>query len=159
MLDNSGECLRSGFCSKHGDACCTRCKTSSIKPNISAFGFICDQPVDVRLCFGLESHVKGLVLCFFPSGQNCLHLASLHGFLSLVENMVDLGADIDAKVSKVHPLHSKWTILELVLVLFSYILCSDGGFFFVCVYRSSTTVVERCIWPWTNRISLWSNSC
>lgn len=30
-------------------------------------------------------------------GQNCLHLASVQGFLSLVENMVDLGADINAK--------------------------------------------------------------
>lgn len=32
------------------------------------------------------------------TGQNCLHLASVQGFLSLVENMVDLGADINAKV-------------------------------------------------------------
>ncbi|XP_047467664.1 nuclear factor of kappa light polypeptide gene enhancer in B-cells inhibitor, alpha b [Mugil cephalus] len=31
------------------------------------------------------------------NGQNCLHLASIHGFLSLVEKMVDLGADINAK--------------------------------------------------------------
>lgn len=35
----------------------------------------------------------------FYAGQNCLHLASVHGFLSLVENMVDLGADINAKVT------------------------------------------------------------
>lgn len=41
------------------------------------------------------------VLFYVYEGQNCLHLASFHGFLSLVENMVDLGADIDAKVSKV----------------------------------------------------------
>ncbi|XP_004559368.3 nuclear factor of kappa light polypeptide gene enhancer in B-cells inhibitor, alpha b [Maylandia zebra] len=31
------------------------------------------------------------------NGQNCLHLASVQGFLSLVERLVDLGADIDAK--------------------------------------------------------------
>ncbi|XP_062325458.1 nuclear factor of kappa light polypeptide gene enhancer in B-cells inhibitor, alpha b isoform X2 [Osmerus eperlanus] len=31
------------------------------------------------------------------SGQNCLHLVSLHGFLSLVENLVALGADINAQ--------------------------------------------------------------
>ncbi|XP_072221485.1 nuclear factor of kappa light polypeptide gene enhancer in B-cells inhibitor, alpha b [Leuresthes tenuis] len=31
------------------------------------------------------------------NGQNCLHLASVHGFLSLVEKMVDLGADVNAK--------------------------------------------------------------
>ncbi|KAM8833120.1 nuclear factor of kappa light polypeptide gene enhancer in B-cells inhibitor, alpha b [Synchiropus picturatus] len=30
-------------------------------------------------------------------GQNCLHLASVHGFLSLVENLVGLGADVNAK--------------------------------------------------------------
>uniref|UniRef100_A0A1A8IW72 NF-kappa-B inhibitor alpha n=1 Tax=Nothobranchius kuhntae TaxID=321403 RepID=A0A1A8IW72_NOTKU len=30
------------------------------------------------------------------NGQNCLHLASVNGFLSLVERMVDLGADINA---------------------------------------------------------------
>lgn len=34
----------------------------------------------------------------FP-GQNCLHLASVQGFLSLVENLVNLGADINAQVS------------------------------------------------------------
>lgn len=31
-------------------------------------------------------------------GQNCLHLASVQGFLSLVENLVNLGADINAQV-------------------------------------------------------------
>ncbi|XP_028298352.1 nuclear factor of kappa light polypeptide gene enhancer in B-cells inhibitor, alpha b [Gouania willdenowi] len=31
------------------------------------------------------------------NGQNCLHLASVHGFLSLVENLLDLGAHINAK--------------------------------------------------------------
>ncbi len=45
--------------------------------------------------------VKLATLMFF-AGQNCLHLASVQGFLSLVENMVDLGANIDAKVSNTH---------------------------------------------------------
>lgn len=36
------------------------------------------------------------------AGQNCLHLASVQGFLSLVENLVDLGADIDAQVKEAH---------------------------------------------------------
>ncbi|KAM6973621.1 nuclear factor of kappa light polypeptide gene enhancer in B-cells inhibitor, alpha b [Aplochiton taeniatus] len=31
------------------------------------------------------------------SGHNCLHLASIKGFLSLVESLVKLGADIDAQ--------------------------------------------------------------
>lgn len=33
-------------------------------------------------------------------GQNCLHVASVQGFLSLVENLVNLGADINARVSE-----------------------------------------------------------
>lgn len=43
-----------------------------------------------------------LLLVFHFPGQNCLHLASVQGYLSLVENMVDLGADINAKVSITH---------------------------------------------------------
>uniref|UniRef100_A0A3P9JBG0 NF-kappa-B inhibitor alpha n=1 Tax=Oryzias latipes TaxID=8090 RepID=A0A3P9JBG0_ORYLA len=31
------------------------------------------------------------------NGQNCLHLASIYGFLLLVEKMVDLGADINTR--------------------------------------------------------------
>ncbi|KAL2099281.1 hypothetical protein ACEWY4_005761 [Coilia grayii] len=31
------------------------------------------------------------------SGHNCLHLVSIHGYLSLVERLVELGADINAK--------------------------------------------------------------
>lgn len=46
---------------------------------------------------GLVS-VVNLFLMFSLAGQNCIHLASVQGFLSLVENMVDLGADINAKV-------------------------------------------------------------
>ncbi|XP_037551043.1 nuclear factor of kappa light polypeptide gene enhancer in B-cells inhibitor, alpha b [Nematolebias whitei] len=42
-------------------------------------------------------HLHTAMAAFNYNGQNCLHLASFHGFLSLVENMVDLGADIDAK--------------------------------------------------------------
>ncbi|XP_072546323.1 nuclear factor of kappa light polypeptide gene enhancer in B-cells inhibitor, alpha b [Salminus brasiliensis] len=31
------------------------------------------------------------------SGQKCLHLVALHGYLSLVESLISLGADIDAQ--------------------------------------------------------------
>lgn len=44
----------------------------------------------------LVSAVK--LFLMFSAGLNCLHLASVHGFLSLVESMVGLGADINAKV-------------------------------------------------------------
>lgn len=42
-------------------------------------------------------HLNIAMAAYNYHGQNCLHLASVHGFLSLVENLVDLGADVDAK--------------------------------------------------------------
>lgn len=45
----------------------------------------------------LPQHLSAAMAAHNYHGQNCLHLASVHGFLSLVENLVDLGADIDAK--------------------------------------------------------------
>ncbi|KAK7905265.1 hypothetical protein WMY93_017872 [Mugilogobius chulae] len=45
----------------------------------------------------LPHHLSTAMAAYNYHGQNCLHLASVHGFLSLVENLVDLGADIDAK--------------------------------------------------------------
>lgn len=36
-------------------------------------------------------------ICSFL-GQNCLHLVSIYGYLSLVERLVELGADINAQV-------------------------------------------------------------
>ncbi|PWA16468.1 hypothetical protein CCH79_00004733, partial [Gambusia affinis] len=44
----------------------------------------------------LEHLHTAMAACNY-NGQNCLHLASVHGFLSLVEKMVDLGADVNAK--------------------------------------------------------------
>ena len=38
-----------------------------------------------------------LLFLLFP-GHNCLHLASINGYVSLVESLVQLGADIDAQV-------------------------------------------------------------
>ncbi|XP_054469427.1 nuclear factor of kappa light polypeptide gene enhancer in B-cells inhibitor, alpha b [Anoplopoma fimbria] len=55
------------------------------------------------LCFSvltqncLPEHLHTVMAACNFQGQNCLHLASVQGFLSLVENMVDLGADINAK--------------------------------------------------------------
>ncbi|KAJ0008799.1 hypothetical protein NQD34_016214 [Periophthalmus magnuspinnatus] len=45
----------------------------------------------------LPHHLNTAMAAYNYHGQNCLHLASVHGFLSLVENLVDLGADVDAK--------------------------------------------------------------
>ncbi|XP_050933959.1 ral GTPase-activating protein subunit alpha-1 isoform X6 [Lates calcarifer] len=55
------------------------------------------------LCFSVitqfcqKEHLHTVMAACNYHGQNCLHLASIHGFLSLVENMVELGADINAK--------------------------------------------------------------
>ncbi|XP_072313208.1 nuclear factor of kappa light polypeptide gene enhancer in B-cells inhibitor, alpha b isoform X2 [Eucyclogobius newberryi] len=45
----------------------------------------------------LPHHLSAAMAAYNYHGQNCLHLASVHSFLSLVENLVDLGADVDAK--------------------------------------------------------------
>ncbi|XP_053290113.1 nuclear factor of kappa light polypeptide gene enhancer in B-cells inhibitor, alpha b [Pleuronectes platessa] len=47
--------------------------------------------------YGQKDHLHTVMAACNYNGQNCLHLASVHGFLSLVENMVELGADINAK--------------------------------------------------------------
>ncbi|XP_056283130.1 nuclear factor of kappa light polypeptide gene enhancer in B-cells inhibitor, alpha b [Pseudoliparis swirei] len=55
------------------------------------------------LCFSVltqncqTEHLHTVMAACNYHGQNCLHLASVQGFLSLVENMVDLGADINSK--------------------------------------------------------------
>ncbi|KAL6105164.1 nuclear factor of kappa light polypeptide gene enhancer in B-cells inhibitor, alpha b [Pungitius pungitius] len=55
------------------------------------------------LCFSVlvqncpPEHLSTVMAACNYHGQNCLHLASVQGFLSLVENMVDLGADINSK--------------------------------------------------------------
>lgn len=60
--------------------------------------------MEIHLCISCCSLALESTFNFsFPflccAGQNCLHLASVQGFLSLVERLVDLGADIDAKVT------------------------------------------------------------
>ncbi|XP_026212134.1 nuclear factor of kappa light polypeptide gene enhancer in B-cells inhibitor, alpha b [Anabas testudineus] len=55
------------------------------------------------LCFSVitqnsqKEHLRTMMAACNYNGLNCLHLASVHGFLSLVESMVELGADINAK--------------------------------------------------------------
>uniref|UniRef100_A0AAY4BCB8 NF-kappa-B inhibitor alpha n=1 Tax=Denticeps clupeoides TaxID=299321 RepID=A0AAY4BCB8_9TELE len=44
-----------------------------------------------------SSYLPALLKSTNYSGHNCLHVASLHGFLSLVENLISLGADINAQ--------------------------------------------------------------
>ncbi|KAJ8356486.1 hypothetical protein SKAU_G00192800 [Synaphobranchus kaupii] len=53
-------------------------------------------------CFGVltqvdSSHLPSVLTTPNYCGHNCLHLASIHGFLSLVETLLRLGADIDAQ--------------------------------------------------------------
>lgn len=44
-----------------------------------------------------HSHLTALMSYPNYSGHNCLHLASINGYISLVENLVKLGADINAQ--------------------------------------------------------------
>nr|XP_061806494.1 NF-kappa-B inhibitor alpha-like [Nerophis lumbriciformis] len=53
-------------------------------------------------CFGVitqtsQRHLSSIISFPNYSGHNCLHVASLHGYISLVENLVGLGADINAQ--------------------------------------------------------------
>ncbi|XP_051908330.1 NF-kappa-B inhibitor alpha-like [Hippocampus zosterae] len=53
-------------------------------------------------CFGVitqtsQRHLASIISFPNYSGQNCLHIASIHGYISLVENLVGLGADINAQ--------------------------------------------------------------
>lgn len=44
--------------------------------------------------------LKQVVIIFVSSlGHTCLHLASIHGYLGIVEHLVSLGADVNAQVS------------------------------------------------------------
>ncbi|XP_074471759.1 nuclear factor of kappa light polypeptide gene enhancer in B-cells inhibitor, alpha a [Sebastes fasciatus] len=53
-------------------------------------------------CFGVitqnsQRHITSMVTFPNYSGHNCLHLASINGYISLVESLVRLGADINAQ--------------------------------------------------------------
>ncbi|CAK6963190.1 nuclear factor of kappa light polypeptide gene enhancer in B-cells inhibitor%2C alpha a [Scomber scombrus] len=53
-------------------------------------------------CFGVitqnsQRHLASIVSFPNYSGHNCLHLASINGFISLVESLIQLGADINAQ--------------------------------------------------------------
>jgi NF-kappa-B inhibitor alpha len=43
-------------------------------------------------------HLRSILTFPNYSGHNCLHLASINGYLSMVESLVQLGADINAQV-------------------------------------------------------------
>ncbi|KAF0044642.1 hypothetical protein F2P81_003800 [Scophthalmus maximus] len=47
--------------------------------------------------YSQKEHLQTAMAACNYNGQNCLHLAAVQGFLSLVENMVDLGVDVNAK--------------------------------------------------------------
>ncbi|CAN9502567.1 unnamed protein product [Ophioblennius macclurei] len=74
LVDNNGDTPLHIAC-RHGNLHCFSVLTQSCRPE----------------------HLHTAMAACNYNGQNCLHLASVHGFLSLVENLVDLGADINAK--------------------------------------------------------------
>jgi hypothetical protein len=48
-------------------------------------------------CVRIET--RSYSFCLPPPGHTCLHLASIHGYLAIVEHLVTLGADVNAQVS------------------------------------------------------------
>lgn len=117
--------------------------------------------MEIHLCISCCSLALESTFNFsFPflccAGQNCLHLASVQGFLSLVERLVDLGADIDAKVTFTS---SVWKKSKNSLLIFVSLFVNTNAFASLLFYRSSITVAARSTWLWTSRISSWSNCC
>ena len=56
-----------------------------------------DKPTQVSP-MQLLNWVVNRALFFLSPGHNCLHLASINGYVSLVESLVQMGADINAQV-------------------------------------------------------------
>lgn len=44
-------------------------------------------------------HLHSILQATNYNGHTCLHLASIHGYLGIVEHLVTLGADVNAQVS------------------------------------------------------------
>ncbi|XP_029454823.1 NF-kappa-B inhibitor alpha [Rhinatrema bivittatum] len=67
----------------------------------TALHIACEQGslrgVGVLTQYSRNHHVQALLKCVNYNGHTCLHLASIHGFLAIVENLISLGADINAQ--------------------------------------------------------------
>lgn len=61
-----------------------------------------DHLVSLKMLFGFLGFLNQTLFSLFL-GHNCLHLASINGYISLVENLVRLGADINAQVGVLDP--------------------------------------------------------
>uniref|UniRef100_A0A1A8G561 NF-kappa-B inhibitor alpha n=1 Tax=Nothobranchius korthausae TaxID=1143690 RepID=A0A1A8G561_9TELE len=92
-------------------------------------------------CFGVitqncQRQLTSVLSACNYSGHNCLHLASINGFVSLVESLVSLGADINAQepCSGRSPLHlavdlQNSTLVHRLLDLGADVNCLNyGGF-------------------------------
>ncbi|XP_030070578.1 NF-kappa-B inhibitor alpha [Microcaecilia unicolor] len=67
----------------------------------TALHIACEQGslrgVGVLTQYSKSHQVQALLKCINYNGHTCLHLASIHGFLAIVENLISLGADINAQ--------------------------------------------------------------
>lgn len=54
-------------------------------------------------------------ISFYSPGQKCIHVVANQGYLSLLESLIQLGADINAqvKISCFFPFFFKWICLYL----------------------------------------------
>lgn len=59
------------------------------KGSMTSFGLLTQVPP--------ATHLRSILNFPNYNGHNCLHLASIHGFLSMVEVLIQLGADINSK--------------------------------------------------------------
>ncbi|KAJ8411760.1 hypothetical protein AAFF_G00153980 [Aldrovandia affinis] len=67
---------------------------------------------------GCTQQLPSILTSHNYSGHNCLHLVSIHGFLSLVERLIELGADLNAQeqCNGRTPLHLAVDLQNLELV-------------------------------------------
>lgn len=101
LVDNSGNTALHIAC-KRGSVACFGVITQNGRRHLTSilsspnYNGTCPIKADIKAPSPRDANV-GLPL--LPPGHNCLHLAAINGYISLVESLVRLGADINAQVS------------------------------------------------------------
>ena len=136
LVDNSGNTALHIACKKGSVTCFSvltqACSSSQLTAMLTTLNYSGKEhppfPTPLGLYSSLESGVSFccclhssqiwcIFVCvlFFFLGQNCLHLVSIHGYLALVERLVELGADINAQVIiRIYWLHKTPWVYSLI---------------------------------------------